>query len=933
MKKLKAILGKPWLALGLLAGAILCVIGAVFCNTAVFHTETGLPASHYSPDNAEYYAFAPDGRIAVNEYSDRNSLLVCGDPDSGTMQYMLGQNALAAYCGIASRRNIIFGDDGELFLHYVTWSENMQSAIDGEYIVRITADGTPQDVLCGFSYDGTDDPPTRTARLSAFQYRSGILEFAYSDTNKTEFYAVDTHTGTQTCTAVYEADADGTFISQVFALESGDYLLYNSRGAVYRTVAGDPLGEPVYQCCVDLNDPYATDMIRHAAEAGGEIYVTADYFPQTVYRMDGDLLEPVTDLAELSGDEDTYDEIIGLYSVNGTLMICTPSCVYTMQNDSPGQISTVFKIPAKHMTEPLLELTADILLLLGIVALLIWLILVRKSILFKQLLLMLPAITVITCVILSRTKSLLMDTYYEHMSNTMLAACEVAAENLDGDAFTDLDPMDTHCFLTYREKLLRTLKHNRGYWEGSYDLQLCLPTADGLAYVYVDTAAPDMPFRTLTLECDPDELENLRVIYSDSSVFSYIPDSHSFLENASICYYAVTPIRNAAGSITAYLLMMTDEFGFNADQTSYLRELLRMILPLVLLLLLLTTCISIYLSRIMRHTITAVNRIAEGDFSARVKKASNDELGDICRQVNAMAGSLETMFREKDENERFYHKFVPEQFHELLGKQKITDLSLGDAASREFTVLFCDIRSFSLTSEMMTAAETFEFVNVVFGIAGPIIRKHNGFVDKYIGDAVMALFESASDAVAAGIELYRAIDLDPHIAERLNVSDISIGVGIHTGLARIGIVGEEERLSGTVISDTVNLSSRLESLTKTYQTAMLISKSTLDRMSNADELHMRYLGMVQVAGVNDVESVYEVLDCLEDQRRTVRTENAPDFREAVRLFHLGQRSEAAALLQKIIDSGKGDHVVEMYLEYIQSMSPDDKGNVFRFIKK
>ena len=149
----------------------------------------------------------------------------------------------------------------------------------------------------------------------------------------------------------------------------------------------------------------------------------------------------------------------------------------------------------------------------------------------------------------------------------------------------------------------------------------------------------------------------------------------------------------------------------------------------------------------------------------------------------------------------------------------------------------------------------------------------------------------------------------------------------------IGIVGEEERLSGTVISDTVNMSSRLESLTKQYNTAMLVSKDTVDRLSDAEAYNMRYLGIIQVAGVNEVKAVYEVLDCMPDEEREKRSANSTEFREAMRLFQLGRRSDAASALQSIVDEGKNDEVTDMYLKYINEMSDDDKGNVFRFVRK
>jgi class 3 adenylate cyclase len=355
----------------------------------------------------------------------------------------------------------------------------------------------------------------------------------------------------------------------------------------------------------------------------------------------------------------------------------------------------------------------------------------------------------------------------------------------------------------------------------------------------------------------------------------------------------------------------------------------------VAVLALVINLVVAYNVRYLRKTKDAVSKIADGDFSVRISRYKNDEVGEICAGVNDMAEHLEKFFRDKNRNERFYYKFVPEKFRELLDKEQFTDLALGDAVSKDLTIMFCDIRAFSLNSEMMTVRESFEFVNHIYGVAGPVIREHNGFVDKYIGDAVMALFESADDAVAAGIELYKKIVSDTELSNLFGIENVNIGIGIHSGMSQIGIVGEEERMSGTVISDVVNLSSRLESLTKQYETAMLISKDTLDRMENPDILHTRYLGMVQVAGVNEVVALYEVLDCMEESGRQNREINSREFREAVRLFHMGKLEPALSKFEKISQTAGNDKVPAMYAGYLRGKleTGDFSHNVFQFKNK
>ena len=271
----------------------------------------------------------------------------------------------------------------------------------------------------------------------------------------------------------------------------------------------------------------------------------------------------------------------------------------------------------------------------------------------------------------------------------------------------------------------------------------------------------------------------------------------------------------------------------------------------------------------------------------------------------------------------------------MLGKSNITEINLGDGLSMDMTILFCDIRSFSLNSEMMTAKENFRVVNSLLGIAGPLIRKYNGFVDKYIGDAVMALFIDADAAVKTGIELYKEIVVNDETSICVGRDKINIGIGIHSGMTMLGIIGENERLSSTVISNNVNLTSRLESLTKLYNTGMIISRDTLERLKDSTVFNMRFLGMIQVAGVNEVKALFEVLDALDEKRRMSRLATKELFESGVRQYHFGNLELSLENFKKVLEQDPFDTAVNIYIDYITNKieTNDYDHNVFRFTHK
>ncbi|MFC3879831.1 adenylate/guanylate cyclase domain-containing protein [Algoriphagus namhaensis] len=260
-------------------------------------------------------------------------------------------------------------------------------------------------------------------------------------------------------------------------------------------------------------------------------------------------------------------------------------------------------------------------------------------------------------------------------------------------------------------------------------------------------------------------------------------------------------------------------------------------------------------------------------------------------------------------------KFVPNEFISSLGKENITDVRLGDQVEKIVTVLFTDIRDFTTLSEQMSPEENFRFVSSFNEILGPIIRQHNGFINQYLGDSIMAIFPNRpEDAVLASVEMQRAVrTLNWQRAEQ-GLPIINAGIGMHTGPLIMGITGDEHRLDAATISDTVNTASRIESLTKYYQSPLLLSGDTVKSIPDTSNLTFRRLGKVLLKGKNNVLSVVECMNGLQENISFRRRENLGDFDMAMELYQQRQFENAITLFNKVLKSDPEDNTVKVFLK-------------------
>lgn len=265
-------------------------------------------------------------------------------------------------------------------------------------------------------------------------------------------------------------------------------------------------------------------------------------------------------------------------------------------------------------------------------------------------------------------------------------------------------------------------------------------------------------------------------------------------------------------------------------------------------------------------------------------------------------------------------RFVPNEFLSLLGHKSLVDVKIGDQVHREMSVLFSDIRDFTTLSEGMTPQENFKFINAYLKRMEPAIISNQGFIDKYIGDGIMALFSGvADDALKAAIAMQ--LHLADYNQHRVNSGDvpISIGIGINTGALMLGTVGGQSRMDTTVISDDVNLASRLEELTKFYGVSLLISHQTLARLQNPTAYCLRFIEQVTVKGKSKAVAVFEVFDGDELEIKEVKLATKSLFEKGLFLYYQQAFSEATKRFETVIRINPKDRVAQIYLERCQRL--------------
>jgi class 3 adenylate cyclase len=288
-------------------------------------------------------------------------------------------------------------------------------------------------------------------------------------------------------------------------------------------------------------------------------------------------------------------------------------------------------------------------------------------------------------------------------------------------------------------------------------------------------------------------------------------------------------------------------------------------------------------------------------------------------QSFSLSSRFANAFRTTEIYASTFRKFVPVQFLDKIAKDGISSIKPGNAEHISGTVLFSDIRSFTSISEKLKPGEVFSMLNKYLAYVEPPIRRHHGYVDKYMGDGIMALFENTGEHVAAVNAIHAALEMQQQLVAfnktrtAAQESELLMGIGLHSGPMIIGTVGGTERMDSTAIGDAVNLTSRIEGMTKMYGVPLLASGETVMQEAVQELFLFRFIDLVAAKGKDEPVAIWEIIGYKNDPAAQARAQLLQPFQLGLDAFRAQRFAEAKTHFEQTLAAVPGDAVSQLYI--------------------
>ena len=276
------------------------------------------------------------------------------------------------------------------------------------------------------------------------------------------------------------------------------------------------------------------------------------------------------------------------------------------------------------------------------------------------------------------------------------------------------------------------------------------------------------------------------------------------------------------------------------------------------------------------------------------------------QEIEHSLNKINYLYKEKDNKLKIANlatqKYLPRQLLNFLGKNGIEDVETGKSVTREGTILYCDLKP----NKTLSLEENFNYINSYLKVVAPLIKRFDGFVDKYLGDGLIAVFSRAQNAVECAHSILKAVeDRNKNQKKSLNIAS---RISVHTGILTIALSAEEKK--PTVVSPIINMLSKMEEINEFMGGKLLFSKKTLDSFSSKYNFDFRYLGDLEYE--KNIISLFESLDCYSKRAREKLKKFKNEFENGVRFYNEKRYREAKAMFEKVLQKIPNDNASFVY---------------------
>lgn len=786
-----------------------------------------------------------------------------------------------------------------------------------EQVVRYGPDGGSPETLYGWDGNGKS---MRIGQLRGLQAKGDSVYFYVTRPDKVSLMRLMVTGGDASEIFSFELP-ENRYLSEIVGTEPGEIYYATKRGSIYR-VGPDGASGMIYPLAsMDLSRKNFPE--RLSLDAEGRLSFI-DRLSNSVMVMkpgDPDSLRVWIGgetLPNAAPDSESFEIMDAHASADGSMIVLLNDRL--LHYDSNGRLADV-RSHADRTGDQIgqawlrwLTLAAGVLLL----AVSLWMFFVhimkrRFSLFLKMVLVTVPLIAA-GMILLS---NFIYDSFSSRMETEMQRELSLMARNgknlIDGDKLQRL-----HSPEDYRNADYEAIRTNLNFlFEGeqAIDRQGLYSTLykyeDGQLYIIMDDDDGVNMFKPFDVNEENLEVLNRGVIKSGQ------------WEDANGKWmYAIGPVYDRAGqAVGIYETGRDMNVLYEANRKIYASIIQNILIITSVLIVVILLATFLLLSNV-RKLRRSVIEMADGHWDAEVRIRSRDEVGDLGEQFNRMARHIRQYIADITRFSEASHRFVPQQFFKSLGKKGILDIQLGDQVQRNMTVMVANLREFSQLSQQLTPAENFNFMNSFLSRFGPLVRREEGIISKYMGAGFMALYPGyAEQSLRTAVAIRGELIAYNEGRRRAGYIPVDVGIAIHHGPLMMGIVGEEQRWEGNVISEDVNVTSVLEKLSKELGANILVTREFFDQMREPERFRHRTLGRITPEGQEQALELIDVYEGDPDLLRQAKDRTKALFERGLLLCQEGRFYDARETFVEVIKLNRLDKAAKLYFylcdEYYQ----------------